>query len=76
MWYDIWIHRPFKEKECPEKDSNAYGNLVYNKDGFLNLWRKDGLFKEIMLGHLCGQLELKLGLNLTTYGYILNESKI
>lgn len=69
-------HTDHSKRKNVQKKTNAYGNLVYNKDGFLNLWRKDGLFNEIMLGHLCGQLELKLGLNLTTYGYILNESKI
>lgn len=62
--------------ECPAKESNTYVNLAYNKDGFLNQWRKDGRFNEIMLGHLCGQLEPKLGLHLTTYEYVLNESKI
>lgn len=58
------------------KKSNTYGNLVSNKDSFLKQWRKGGLFNEIIVGHLCRQPEPKLGLDLTTYEYMLNEPKI
>lgn len=47
-------------EKISKEDSNTYGNLVYSKDGSLNQWRKDGLFNDFMLGHLCGRLEPKL----------------